>query len=288
LIRDATIRDVERELTRLRSEQTEPGVSSSLRTSVMTHMAWVPERWADEATRALGGLEERHPSRTILLYPRPGSDRDALDASVDLRCFAVGGGTGVCFEVIELELNGSRARQPASVVTPLLVPDLPAFLRWRGDLAFGDPELEGLVGVADRLVVDSREWEDAAAGLERLEGLFDRIVVSDIAWSRTEPWRRVLARRWPGIAGCEVLAVEGPEADARLLAGWLRARLDRELDLEHRPAERLESLAVDGEPVELPRPDERTASDLLSEQLDIFTRDRIYEEAVCSYSSVPT
>jgi glucose-6-phosphate dehydrogenase assembly protein OpcA len=287
MIRDATIRDVERELARLRNEQTEPGVSPSLRTSVMTHMAWVPERWADAATRALGGLEERHPSRTILLFPRPDSDRDALDASVDLRCFAVGG-AGVCFEVIELELHGPRARAPASVVAPLLVPDLPAFLRWRGDLPFGEPELEGLVGAADRLVVDSREWEDAAAGLERLEPLFERIVVSDIAWARTEPWRYELARRWPAIAECETLSVTGPEADARLLAGWLRARLERDVELELEPADELARLAVDGEPVELSRPDERTPSDLLSEQLDIFSRDEVYEEAVCSYSSVPT
>lgn len=251
-------------------------------------MAWVPERWADAATRALGGLEERHPSRTILLYPRPDADRDALDASVDLRCFAVGGGAGVCFEVIELELDGPRAHAPASVVMPLLIPDLPAFLRWRGDLPFGEPELEGLVEVADRLVVDSQEWDDPAAGLERLEPLFVRIVVSDIAWARTEPWRFELAARWPGIAACETLEIAGPEADARLLAGWLRARLKRDIELEHRPAESLEAVAVDGEPVELSRPDERSPSDLLSEQLDIFSRDRVYEEAVCSYSSVPT
>ncbi len=253
----------------------------------MTHMAWVPERWADAATRALGGLEERHPSRTILLYPRPDAERDALDASVDLRCFAVGGGTGVCFEVIELELCGPRAHAPASVVMPLLIPDRPAFLRWRGDLPFGEPELEGLVGVADRLVVDSREWDDPAAGLERLEPLFERIVVSDIAWARTEPWRFELAGRWPGIAECETLEVAGPEAEARLLAGWLRARLSRALGLEHRPAESLVRVALDGEPVELTRPDERSPSDLLSEQLDIFARDGVYEEAVCSYSSVP-
>jgi hypothetical protein len=295
LIRDASIRDVERELARLRTEQTEPGVSPSLRTSVMTHMAWVPERWADAATRALGGLEERHPSRTILLYPRPDADRNALDAAVDLRCFAVpgggdggNGGAGICFEVIELQLCGPRAHQPASVVMPLLVPDLPAFLRWRGELPFGEPELEGLVGVADRLVIDSAEWDDPPAGLGRLEGLLDRIVVSDIAWARTEPWRLELARRWPSIAECESVAVTGPAADACLLAGWLRARLKREIDLEHAVAERLEGVSVDGEPVELTRPDTRTPSDLLSEQLDIFSRDSAYEEAVCSYSSVPT
>ncbi len=54
-----------------------------------------------------------------------------------------------------MTLCGPRAHAPASVVSPLLVTDLPAFLRWRGDLPFGSTELEQLVGVADRLIVDS-------------------------------------------------------------------------------------------------------------------------------------
>ena len=53
-------------------------------------------------------------------------------------------------------------KAPASIVTPLLVTDLPVFLRWRGELPFGAPELEQMVGVCDRLVVDSREWKDPA------------------------------------------------------------------------------------------------------------------------------
>ena len=94
---------------------------------------------------------------------------------------------------------------------PLLVSDLPAFLRWRGDLPYGAPELEQLVGVADRLIVDSSEWDEPEPGLERLPELFDRIVVSDIAWGRLDPWRRALAGLWPAIAELESLRVDGPE-----------------------------------------------------------------------------
>ena len=287
MIRDATIRDVERELSRLRAEATEDSRSPGLRTSVMTHIAWVPERWVDEATRTLGGLEERHPSRTILLFPRPDAPRDALDVDVDLRCFAAGGASGcICFEVVELHLLGARAAAPGSVVMPLLIADLPAFVRWRGELPFGDRPLEQLVAVADRLVVDSTEWRDAEDDLARLPSLFERIAVSDISWGRLEPWRFALADRWPAIADVETLAVTGPRAEALLLAGWLRAQLHRDVELEHEAADELTAVAVDGESVERAVTPPKSPSDLLSEQLDVFARDRVYEEAVLSFARV--
>jgi hypothetical protein len=289
LIRDAGIREIERELARLRAESTADDRSLGLRTSVMTHMAWVPEAWVDQATRTLGGLEERHPSRTILLFPRPDDQRDALDAGVDLRCFASGGGAGaVCFEVIEIHLCGPRASAPGTVVAPLLVADLPAFLRWRGSLPFGRPELQELTGLADRLIVDSIEWNDPDRDFERLPELFDRIGVSDIAWERLDPWRAALADLWPGIADVETLRVSAPRAEALLLAGWLGGRLGRDVELEHDEADELEAVAVDGDPVDPGPSPPKSPSDLLSDQLDVFGRDRIYEEAVRSFSRVAT
>jgi glucose-6-phosphate dehydrogenase assembly protein OpcA len=284
---DTTIHDIERTLARLRHEASEGDHAPSLRTSVLTHMAWVPKRWTKQASSALEGLAEGHPSRTILLHPDPDDSRDALDADVDLRCFATGG-RAVCFEVIELTLCGPRAHAPASIVMPLLVSDLPAFLRWRGDLPFGATELDQLVGVADRLIVDSSEWDDPEPGLERLPELFDLIAVSDIAWGRLEPWRRSLAALWPGIAEVEAVRVTGPRAEALLLTGWLAGRLGRDVTLEHTPAEETTSVAVDGAEVAPDHPEEESASELLSEQLEIYTRDRIYEEAARSFSRVAT
>ena len=149
----------------------------------MTHIAWVPERWVDAATDTLAGMGERHPSRTILLFPRPDEPRDELDGEVDLRCFVRAGEQGqVCSEVISLQLCGPRANAPASVAVPLLVPDLPVFLRWRGEPDFDGAALRQLSDVADRLVLDSDEWSDCDGTFARLPEIFDRIAVSDIAW----------------------------------------------------------------------------------------------------------
>ncbi len=186
----------------------------------------------------------------------------------------------VCSEVIELRLGGKRARAPASIVQPLLISDLPTFCRWRGEPPWGKPELEQLVDVCDRLVVDSSEWTRLPAAYENLAALFARVAVSDIAWARGRDWRGRLAELWPEIRKAERLSVTGPKADATLLAGWLRSRLRREVALSRRSAEELARVAVDGVVVDPPRAGAPTASDLLSAELDVFGRDPIYEAAV--------
>jgi hypothetical protein len=279
---DVTIAEIERELARLRRESATKSEGPDLRTSVMTHMAWVPEEWVGAARETLSGLAERHPSRTILLVPDPDAG-DGLDAELSLRCFPLREGDGhVCSEVIELRLRGNRASAPASIVTPLLISDLPAFLRWRGQPRFDSPEFDQLVGVIDRLVVDSGEWQDLPEAYEQVAGSFEHTAVSDIAWGRTGPWRRELALLWPSIAEVRQLRVEGPPAEALLLAGWLRTRLDRPIELVHNRAVGLDAVSVDGEPVRRPPGQSLSSSDLLSEELEQFGRDRIYEEAVRS------
>ena len=273
---DTTVSEVERQLSSLRAE----AEGTAQRTAVMTHMAWVPPGWEEAALDTLSGLQERHPSRTIVLLPDPGGP-DQIDAVIAMRCFSMPGQERtICSEVITLHLLGSRTVAPASVVLPLLIPDLPAFLRWRGQPQFGDTEFEGLVDVVDRLIVDSTEWDDLPAAYERFTGVFERTAASDIAWERTERWRHQLASLWPGIADLRRIKVRGTAAQAHLIAGWLRSRLERPVELEHEPAERLEGVEVDGEAAPFPPGDPPRSSDLLSGQLDQFGRDPVYEAAV--------
>jgi hypothetical protein len=270
---DTTVTEIERALAEVR----EP---NDLRTSVMTHTAWVPEEWLKAARETLAGLAERHPSRTIILVPRP-REPDGLDAHVSLECFPLPGEERhICTEVIELHLKGRRSQAAASIVLPLLLPDLPVFSRWRGRPPFGSDVLDDLVDVIDRLVIDSREWEEIRDGLHHLAELFERTVVSDVAWARTLPWRVEIARLWPKIADMRELSVTGPESDALLLVGWLRSRLGRHVELAREPADEVEAVTVDGEEVPTPREPRRSASDLLSEELDRFSRDPVYEAAV--------
>src|SRR5437899_1502804 len=140
----SSIREIEREVAERRIA---PGSDVPYqRTSVMTHVAWVPEEWVEAAEDVLSGLAERHPSRTIVLFPQPDAE-DGLEASVDVDAYSVGYGREVCTETIRMRLKGARAAVPWSVVQPLFLPDLPVFLRWRGLPPFGRDDFEGLVEV---------------------------------------------------------------------------------------------------------------------------------------------
>ena len=271
----ASVSEIERKLASLRREQER---SARLRTSVMTHIAWVPEEWVEAAEDVLVGLAERHPSRTIVLFPH--SAAGGLEGEVSTESFTGGENRSVCTDTIRIRLHGPSAEHPGSVVEPLLIPDLPVFLRWRGVPSFGDSAFEELLDVVDRLIIDSTEWPDLPKPYADLATVFDRVAVSDIAWARTSRWRAMLASLWPGVAGVRRIKVTGTLAQAHLLAGWLRSRLERSIDLEHEPANRLVGVELDGEPAPFPPGDPPLPADLLSDELDKLSRDRVYEAAV--------
>lgn len=277
---DVRLGDVDEALARLRAEAA--AEAPSMRTSVMTHIAWVPHGWREPARAALEGMAERHPSRTILLFPEPNADDDRIDARAEVERWEVPDtDRGLVTEVVELTLRGSRAQAPASVVEPLLISDLPVFLRWRGEPPWGAPELDQLVAVTDRLIVDSIEWDDVPDSYPRLAELFPRCAASDIAWARTSRWRSHLATLWPGIADVRTLRVHGTAAQAWLLCGWLRSKLGRdEIAVEQQPAETLEGVALDGDAVPLPPGAPPAPWDVLSDELDRYTADPVYEAAV--------
>jgi glucose-6-phosphate dehydrogenase assembly protein OpcA len=247
-----------------------------MRTSVMTHLAWVPSDWEEAAVETLAGLGERHPSRGILLFPEPDGD-DGIDAKVSMLAFPLREQRRhIAAEVVELRLRGQSSRAAASIVNPLLIPGLPVFLRWRGRPAFGEPAAEQLIEVCDRLIYDSKEWPDVPQAYTELP--FDQAACSDIAWRRTEPWRGALAGLWPAIGEIRRLRVDGPLAEATLLVGWLRSRLEREVELEHDESEELSEIEADGTACAVPE-EHPSSSELLSAELDEFARDRVYEAA---------
>lgn len=257
----ASVGEIEQALIELRLRRGFEG-KRNLRTTMLTHLAWVPPEWQEAATETLAGLAERHPSRTILLFPEPEAE-DGLAARVLLECYEVPGSERhLCNEVVELRLRGERALAPASIALPLLLPDLPVFLRWRGRPEFASAVFAQLVDMVDRLVVDSAEWPDIPAAYSELARSFERVAVSDIAWRRTLPWRAALAAAWPELPE----HIAGPHAEALLVRGWLRSRTGADPRVEQSE--------------ELPFDERAEPSDLLSDELDVFGRDPVYEAAV--------
>jgi glucose-6-phosphate dehydrogenase assembly protein OpcA len=273
------VSQIERQLAELRSRQLDDD-GADLRTSTVTHVVWASPRWLPKARAVFAGLEELHPARTIFLIPQAGA-QNRIGGKASLKRTRVSGLSRDIFsEVIEFRVGGTAREHPASIVLPLLISDLPAFCRWRGEPPWGATELDELVGVCDRLVVDSDEWPGLPDRYRRLVGLFERVAVSDLAFARTLPWRIRLAELWPAVRDVARVRVEGPRAEAHLFAGWLRSRLRRQIRLSRRPAQVLRAVWIDGEPVEPPSGAERTPSELLSAELEVLGRDPIYEAAV--------
>src|SRR5437868_6635142 len=93
--------------------------------------------------------------------------------------------------------------------------------------------------------------------------------------------RALLATLWPDIASVGTVRVTGTSAQALLIAGWLRSRLGRDdIELDHVESPRLEGIELDGKPAPFPPGDPPIPSDVLSDELDRYVRDPVYEAAV--------
>ena len=153
------------------------------------------------------------------------------------------------------------------------------FCRWRGEPPFGATQFEQLVGIVDRLIVDSAEWGEPA--LRRHSSGSSSGPRSRTSRGRARrSWRAQLARFWPSIREQEIY-VRGPRAEATLLRAWLGARLGRAMrPIEAAPTS--SGVRLGGEELAAPARQPATPSDLLSAELDRYGRDPIYEEAVAA------
>jgi glucose-6-phosphate dehydrogenase assembly protein OpcA len=190
-------------------------------------------RWA---MRVLEGLSHNQPSRTLILLAQEERAAVKLEASVSARTYA-DGGHKVTTEQVLLHAHGRVAEHLASLVMPLLVPDLPVMLWWPGKPEFESELFSELIQVIDRLVVDTDDGFDED-GLERLLGVCRPRAycsIGDFNWARLMPWRHLMAqffeppamrsRLLQTLGVAVTYGAEGSNVQARLLAGWVHSRL---------------------------------------------------------------
>jgi glucose-6-phosphate dehydrogenase assembly protein OpcA len=207
--------------------------------------AGTPEN-AVAATAALAELTATLLCRAIVLLSDEAADEPStLQAWLSAHCQAPKAtGQRVCCEQVTLRTTGEADERLPSAVLPLLVPDLPVAVWWMGDPPFGAPVFEQLLDTADRLLVDTRSFEDPTFSLTRLAGLArhhaGRIAISDLNWARLTTWQDQLAQAFdsvetlPYLDRLERLTLHyirptgttrhDPEM-ALLLAGWVLNRI---------------------------------------------------------------
>lgn len=192
---------------------------------------------ADLAGRAIGQLGASHPARAIIILADPQRTSE-MEADLSLQCSA-SDASQVCAEQVRLVVGGEAAYHLASVVTPLLVPDIPTYLWLVGSPPLRQAFGQDAVAICERLILDSGAYDDDSGALqllaEELEAVGDAVSLADVAWERTRTWRQLIAhsfdgeavRRFlPGISRLEVeCSGDGVSAQAWLLAGWMASRL---------------------------------------------------------------
>ncbi|MEV6967041.1 glucose-6-phosphate dehydrogenase assembly protein OpcA [Hamadaea sp. NPDC051192] len=200
-----------------------------------------------------------HPCRLIVVSrisptagaTRPGVDpaKDRLDAEI-----IVGGRLGPA-EAVVLRMHGGVAQHAESVVIPLLAPDVPVVTWWHG--APPDRIAEDPLGVvAERRITDVAQAADPMASL-RQRAVDYAPGDTDLAWTRTTPWRTLLAGAFDTVTEpATAVSVTAPADDpvAALLSGWLCARLG--VTPTFKPGSRLDQVAVtlgDGSELSLTR-----------------------------------
>ena len=214
------------------------GAALGTRTSVLTLVAYALDApAAQRASETIAALPEYHPSRSIVVLAQPSDSEPAIDARLSAHCHIAPGLEGqVCFEEVELTVMGRAARHLHSVVLPLLVPDLPVYSWWSGDLPGDLHLLSDVLDASDRFIVDSTRFSDAQRGILYVARLVQdaSTAVSDLSWARLTPWRRLIAEFFDApslrpyldsLANVDIEHVAGSAAQPLLLVGWLAARL---------------------------------------------------------------
>lgn len=239
---------IERELRQLwKDNAAEAGGQAVTRALTLNLVARAADSaTADRISDVVQRLTASHPNRTVLAVVREGPEPH-LEAYVQANCLLAGPGVPqVCGEQITIDARGPAGAQVASLVLPLLVPDLPVALWLPGPAPFGDQLLARLRGVIDRLIVDSRDFAFPARDLAAMASFDDQPhsgrarspAVSDLAWGELTPWRELTAQFFdtrphlPHLRRIDHVEIGYVPAGPRpnpiqglLAAGWLASRL---------------------------------------------------------------
>ena len=191
-----------------------------------------------QAADTAAALTLRHPCRIFLVGAEPQTEAGTLEASVSALChLAVPGGRHICCEQVTAIALGDAVRRLTQLILGLLIPGVPLVVWWRSGLSFDLPLFQGLTHIADRLIVDTAEFDTPAAALTRLAQLLKQrpLALADLTWNRLTCWRELTAQFFdaaqqrPYLDRLDRVAVEtGGGAlppEGLLWLGWLASRL---------------------------------------------------------------
>lgn len=230
------------ELWRNEKQTHDDAVTRAALWNVVAH-TWNSKQHA-HATEVLASASASVPQRTIVVRADPDGPHD-MQAWISANCHLLGDARQVCSEEVSIVAGGERVDHVAPLVNALLLPDMPVAVWWLGDLPNDHAYVEALLEPADRLIVDSSQF-DSAADFALVARIAEQTTTApaDVNWARVEEWRAASAAvfdppamraRLQTIANVRVTTpggVLGAMSEAVLYVSWLMAQLDYEIPFE--------------------------------------------------------
>lgn len=235
---------VEAALRRLLAERHEES-EAYVPARVLNLIAIGDREWKGEIHNRLERVGRFHASRTVLCAIEEG--RTTLDASATMTADhdPEPGEIVPLEERVELDIGPPHVRRLATIVDPLLVPDLMTLV-WSPHQH--DDALDELLGLADVVLIDTVTSPEPAAALQRSRELCREAYVVDLAWVRSMPWRERIAATFDPPA-CRPLLDQIDSMTVRqhsesttsavLMLGWLATRLGWDLPTALEPEDGL-------------------------------------------------
>jgi glucose-6-phosphate dehydrogenase assembly protein OpcA len=189
-------------------------------------------------TQLMAKITENHACRAIVIEADCNAKENHVEAWISAHCHVSGAGSKqVCSEQISFLLKGGCTSLLPSIVFSHLDSDLPFYLWWQQE--FREPMDPQLWTWVDRVIYDSKGWEDFPAQMHLLESAEQeanqRIVLCDLNWTRLDNVRFALAQFFDhpashhNFAKINKLRVDfapGFRSTAVLFVGWLAAQLN--------------------------------------------------------------
>ena len=237
---------IESELGRLRNEaagQSAQGESFAIRSSFTNLVVYAnDEETGKHASQLVAALSGQHPSRTIIIVANPSAAKPGIKTALAAHChIAPGLEQKVCCEEVTLSIDGPAANHLHGVLAPLLIPELPNYVWWIGELPHDHHLFDAIMDSADRLIVDSARFTETASDLPQLGHVgtrADNCALGDLNWQRLLPWRQIVLQecaapslaRYIGSLTAMKLSFAKDESEERwsqtlLMAGWLSGLL---------------------------------------------------------------
>lgn len=212
-------------------------------------------------------IANQNPCRIISLFPIAGED-EGVTAQVSAYCPINKSGQSslVCCEYISLKGTEAALERVGSLVSSLLISDLPRVLWWKATPSLDQELFQRLSKLCNQVIFDSSRFTvDTETELLKLETLVqDGLLVADLNWRRLAAWQELTAEafdppeRRAAIREVDRVVIDyekGNPAQALMFLGWLASRLGWEPVSRHKDddiyeLQRIEFNAADGRHIE--------------------------------------